>query len=104
MSNKKNEVLNKIESKDQCLVLFYATWCGFSQRFLPIFVEYQKSHPDQCLIVAIDELPDLCDQYDITVYPTVIQFRKGKTEKRLDSEPGVGLNKPQFEKFCKANP
>ena len=33
-----------IESKDEAIVLFYASWCPFSQRFLPIFEEYMRKH------------------------------------------------------------
>jgi thiol-disulfide isomerase/thioredoxin len=29
----------EIEGKDGAFVLFYATWCPFSQRFLPVFEE-----------------------------------------------------------------
>ena len=87
----------KIENKDQAFVLFYATWCPFSQRFLPIFEEYSKSNPKECLTVIVDEEPDLCEEYAIEYYPTVILFKEGKVHKRLNAQPGVGLNKKQFK-------
>jgi len=86
-----------IKNKDKAFVLFYATWCPFSQRFLPIFEEYSNTHPKECLSVVVDEAPDVCEEYAIEFYPTVIMFRKGKVHKRLDAEPGVGLNKKQFK-------
>jgi thiol-disulfide isomerase/thioredoxin len=96
---KENSFHDKIDAKDKAIVLFYATWCPFSQRFLPVFKEYQESNPDQCLSVIVDEEPELCDELGIEYYPTVIVFKKGKVSKRLDAEHGVGLNKKQFKEF-----
>jgi thiol-disulfide isomerase/thioredoxin len=90
---------DKIDNKDKAVVLFYATWCQYSQRFLPIFEEYSKSNPDECLSVIVDEEPDVCEEYDIAYYPTVIMFKKGKVHKRIDAEPGVGLNKKQLKEL-----
>jgi thioredoxin 1 len=87
----------EIADKDQAFVLFYATWCPFSQMFLPVFEEYSSKHPQQCLSVIVDEQPDVCDEYSIEYYPTVILFKNGKVHKRLDAKPGVGLNKKQLK-------
>jgi thioredoxin 1 len=96
-TNGKNPVLDEIGNKDKALVLFYATWCPFSQRFLPIFEEYSKNHPAECLSVIVDDKPEVCEEYGIDYYPTVILFQKGKVHKRLDAEPGIGLNKKQLK-------
>ena len=96
---KKSSFHEKIGSKDKVIVLFYATWCPFSQRFLPVFKEYSKNNPNECLSVIVDEDPDICEDYDIEYYPTVIMFKKGKVHKRLDAEPHIGLNKKQLKDF-----
>lgn len=83
----------------ETLVLFYAPWCGFSRRFLPTFEEYSKNCSKKCITVNKEENPELCDEYLIRYYPTVIWFKNGKVCKRLDSKPGIGLNKEQLEKF-----
>jgi thiol-disulfide isomerase/thioredoxin len=88
-----------IENRDKAIVLFYATWCPFSQRFLPVFEDYSKNNPKECLSVIVDEQPDVCEEYSIEYYPTVIMFKKGKVHKRLDAEPGIGLNKKQLQKL-----
>jgi hypothetical protein len=44
-----------------------------------------------------DDEPDVCEEYAIECYPTVIMFKKGKVHKRLDAEPGIGLNKKQLK-------
>jgi len=90
---------DQLKAKEKAYVLFYASWCPHSQRFLPIFKEYAKNNPDECVTVMIDSKPDLCEKYSIDYYPTVLLFKKGDIEKRLDATPGVGLTKEQLEKF-----
>jgi thiol-disulfide isomerase/thioredoxin len=92
---------DEIEGKDEAFVLFYATWCPFSQSFLPVFEEYARSNPQECMSVIVDDRPDLCEKYAIEYYPTVLFFKKGKIHKRLDAEPGVGLNKKQLAELTK---
>jgi thiol-disulfide isomerase/thioredoxin len=89
-----DEVLN---AKEKAYVLFYASWCPYSQRFLPIFQEYAKSNPEQCISVVIDDKPDVCEKYSIEYYPTVLLLSKGVVEKRLDAMPAVGLTKKQLK-------
>jgi len=95
----KVDVDDQLKNKEKAYVLFYASWCPHSQRFLPIFKEYAKSNPDECVSVMIDFKPDLCEKYSIDYYPTVLLFKKGEVEKRLDATPGVGLTKEQLEKL-----
>lgn len=83
-------------SKEKVFVLFYASWCPFSQRFLPIFEEYAKGNPHECISVVVDDKPDLCEKYLIDYYPTVLLFKKGEVYKRLDATPGAGLTKKQL--------
>ncbi|HXX88174.1 MAG TPA: thioredoxin family protein [Candidatus Acidoferrum sp.] len=100
MKTRKNSAFHEnIKDKDTATVLFYATWCPYSQEFLPIFEEYSKSNPKECLSLIADEEPDVFEEYAIEYYPTVIMFRKGKVHKRLNSEPHVGLNKKQLREF-----
>ena len=99
----KDDVDVALKSKEKAFVLFYASWCPHSQRFLPIFQEYAKSNPKQCLSIVIDDRPDLCDKYEIDYYPTVLLFRNGEVKKRLDATPGIGLTKKQLAELT-ANP
>ena len=92
---------DKVKTKPKCLVLFYASWCPFSQRFLPIFEDYAKKNPQSCLRVKIDDKPEVCEKYSVEYYPTVIVFEQGKITKRLDAAPGAGLNKKQFTELTK---
>ena len=92
----KSDIENVLKSKEKAFVLFYASWCPFSQRFLPIFEDYAKSNPQECMSVVIDDMPDLCEKYEIDYYPTVLLFKNGSVEKRLDATPGLGLTKKQL--------
>ena len=94
---KKIDLSDQVKGKEKAYVLFYATWCPFSQRFLPIFQEYAKKNPEECLSIIVDEDPEVCEEYAIDYYPTVIVFKKGRVHKRLDAEPGVGLDKRQLK-------
>jgi thioredoxin len=91
-----NDLETEFESKEKAFVLFYASWCPYSQRFLPVFQDYAKSNPLECISVVVDDKPELCDKYAIDYYPTVLLFKKGKVHKRLDAIPGVGLSKSQL--------
>jgi thiol-disulfide isomerase/thioredoxin len=91
--------IDEIGHRDRAFVLFYATWCPFSQRFLPIFEEYASSNPQECISVIVDDKPDICEEYSIDYYPTVILFRSGKVHRRLDAQLGIGLNKKQLREF-----
>jgi thioredoxin 1 len=90
------------KDKEKAYVLFYASWCPYSQRFLPIFQDYARTNPQECVSVVIDDKPDLCEKYEIEYYPTVLLFKKGTVAKRLDAEPGLGLTKKQLKELTSA--
>ena len=51
----------------------------------------------------VDDREELCDRYDINFYPTVLLFENGKVTKRLDGEPGEGLNEKQLKKLLETS-
>jgi thiol-disulfide isomerase/thioredoxin len=105
--NTGRELEDALKKKDNIFILFYASWCGFSQRFLPIFEKCAKDTSRQCYRMMIDELPWLCEKYQIEVYPTVIFFEKGIPTKRLDGIHGEGLSEQQFRELirtCESHP
>jgi thioredoxin-like negative regulator of GroEL len=94
--NTEQELENILKTKDSIFILFYAPWCPFSQRFLSTFEKCSRNTTRQCYRMMIDELPDLCEKYQVEVFPTVIFFEKGNVSKRLDGIHGVGLSEQQF--------
>ena len=90
-----------LKSKDRVVVLFYASWCPFSQRFLPVFEKYAQGQREKCLQVKTDDKASLCEKYSVDVVPTVLLFEKGKVKKRLDGVPGVGLDEKHLANLAK---
>jgi thioredoxin 1 len=90
-----------LKSKEKVFVLFYASWCGFSRRFLPVFDQFARDENHRCARIITDDKPDVCEKYSVDVVPTVILFEEGKVTKRLDGVPGVGLSEKQFKDFIK---
>lgn len=75
--NFKEEVLS---SCVPVLVDFYATWCGPCRMLAPIVEEIAEETDVRAKVgkVDVDENPELCDAYGISVVPTVIIFKDGK--------------------------
>ena len=95
------EALNHIlVTNESVLALFYASWCPFCRRFLPIFQEQEDRLNCESISVNIDDLMNpLWETYDIQVVPTVIYFRKEIVTRRLDGVLGIGLSRQQLETF-----
>jgi thioredoxin 1 len=92
----KFDLEEQLRSKDKAFVLFYATWCPYSQMFLPIFERHAEARGLQSVRVTIDDKASLFDRYGVEYMPTVIFFQNGKPSKRLDATPHVGLSEEQF--------
>lgn len=90
-----------IRSRDRLMVLFYASWCPFSQAFLPIYRERAAAGEPCYARILVDEGDALIEKYSIEVYPTVLYFEKGKVVHRLDGIFHRGLSKAQLEDFAR---
>ncbi len=93
------EDLNNILAKtEKVLVLFYASWCTYCTRFVPVFdAKIKGSQQTHVIHVLLDDYDNpLWDDYDIEAVPTIIFFENGKINKRLDGRSGVGLNEKQL--------
>jgi thiol-disulfide isomerase/thioredoxin len=95
--NSEKELEEILKTRNNIFILFYAQWCPFSQRFLPIFEKCNKDKKLRCYRMIIDENLRLCEKYSVEVFPTVIFFKEGKVSKRLDGIHGVGLNEQQLQ-------
>ena len=98
--NAEADIKKVLQTKDEAFVLFYETWCPFSQRFLPVFNKFAQTQTRECIKVIADYKLQLCDEYSIEVFPTVLFFEKGKVSKRLDGQAGIGLSKQQLDEFA----
>jgi thioredoxin 1 len=94
-----SEDLNGILQKtEKVLVLFYASWCPYCTRFVPVFDEKIRDFNNGNVIhVLLDDYDNpLWDDYEIDAVPTVLFFEKGKVSKRLDGRFGAGLKEEQL--------
>jgi thioredoxin 1 len=88
-----------LKTKKKMYALFYASWCQFSRKFLPIYEKCTVNSPTPCIRVMVDSREDLCEKYSIETYPTVLLFENGEISKRLDGEPGEGLDEKKLKKL-----
>ena len=99
-----NRDLTKTLDVTECLIaLFYASWCPFCTRFLPIFKKHSKREGHSYIMVQ-DDQEDMADKYSVKIYPTVLYFKDGIVSKRLDGEAGVGLDEKQLAEFIDSCP
>jgi thioredoxin 1 len=92
----KNEFRKVLGAHERVCVLFFASWCPYSRRFLPEFEKTAELYAKKFSSVKVDDQDDLCDEYSISVYPTVIFFDKGKVLDRVDGVLGVGIDVSRF--------
>ncbi len=95
-----NAILYKTE---KVLVLFYASWCPYCMRFVPVFDEKIRDFNNGNVIhVLLDDYDNpLWDDYEIDAVPTVLFFENGIVSKRLDGRFGAGLKEEQLNVWLK---
>ncbi len=86
-----------LKANDRIVALFYASWCPFCARFLPIFAK--QAGAGRNFIFVKDDDEEIAGRYAVDIYPTVIFFKGGKAVRRLDGKAGVGLNEKQLTEF-----
>jgi thioredoxin 1 len=81
------------------LAVFYATWCPFCRRFLPIFesIMMKRTNPQAALVDISDEDNPLWEPFEVEVVPTLVGFGDGVALVRKDGVAGVGLGIPELE-------
>lgn len=85
------------------IALFYASWCPFCIKFLPIFEKYAEKSQQMFLIVQDDE-ESIADKYSVKVYPSVLFFENGEIADRLDGVLRIGLDEKQLIDFINSRP
>ena len=88
----------QLKANDKVLALFYASWCPYCMRFVPVFDKKVVNFGVGDIIhVLLDDFDNpLWSDYSIDAVPTLIFFEKGKVCKRLDGKIGAGLNEKQL--------
>lgn len=96
----KNEgdLASALQANKKIQTLFYASWCPFCSRFLPVFRKKAETEEMKFLFVQDDE-ETLGGKYDVHVFPTVLFFENGVVSRRLDGKAGAGLTEEQLSAF-----
>ena len=95
------ELETAVRSFDRLMVLFYASWCPFSQAFLKTYLTH-ASAGDPCYArIIVDDGDPLVEKYGINVFPTVLFFEKGALVRRLDGTYHRGLSQGQLQDFAR---
>lgn len=95
------ELETVLRSRDRLFVLFYASWCPFSQVFLQTYRKHAVAGEPCYVRILVDDGDALTEKYAIEVFPTVLYFEKGKVVRRLDGVYHRGLSQGQLEDFAR---
>jgi len=95
------ELEEAIRSRAKLMVLFYASWCPFSQAFLKTFREHAAAGDPCYARIIVDDGDPLVEKFGISVFPTVLFFERGQMARRLDGIFHRGLSRDQLEDFAR---
>jgi thioredoxin-like negative regulator of GroEL len=104
--NNDRDLTETLRVKERVIAIFYASWCPFCAKFLPIFMKH-ASREGRGFILVQDDQEAMADRYAVKIYPTVLFFERGVVLKRLDGVAGVGLDEKQLTGFidsCSLSP
>lgn len=82
------------------LVMFYADWCPFCQKFKLTFESFANTSDKKIIFYAHminDDDDPLWDRFSINAVPTLIAFDGNAIISRRDSKMGIGLNKTDID-------
>jgi thiol-disulfide isomerase/thioredoxin len=81
------------------VAVFKTTWCKDCHYIEPFMPDVEKAYADKLAFVQIDrdELPDLCEKYNILGIPSFIGFRKGEELARFVSK--LRKTREEIEQF-----
>jgi len=87
------------------VVLYYATWCGYSIKFLPEWEKFENHMKQNMPTIKVtrmrceDGLEPQCKQKGVQGYPTVIFYKKDGSSIPFDVETAEERNFNNLQKF-----
>lgn len=94
----RDDLARAVAEQERLFLLFFASWCPFCTRFLPVYEQLAREK-EGCFMIALDDAETMADRYAVEVYPTVLFIEKGVVSKRLDGVPGIGLDQGMLARF-----
>jgi thioredoxin 1 len=101
--NDHSDLIKALGESERVIALFYASWCPFCTRFLPVFLQ-QAEQAGRPFLLVKDDQEAMAGAYSVKIYPTVLFFENGAVAKRLDGAPHVGLDEKQLTEFLSQCP
>ncbi|MBW6486794.1 MAG: thioredoxin family protein [Syntrophobacterales bacterium] len=99
----KQDLEKMLTARNRVIALWYASWCPFCRKFLPIFEKHAED-PGHNFLFVRDDQEILGEKYAVEIVPTVLFFENGAVAKRLDGVAAVGLTEKQLVEFIAACP
>ncbi|WP_370451779.1 thioredoxin family protein [Paenibacillus sp. 32O-W] len=108
-NTKEGTALNRIHSEQEfqeqvgqnkpTVAVFKAAWCKDCHFIDPFMPDVEQAYADKLTFVEIDrdELPDLCEKYNILGIPSFIVFRQGREVTRFVSK--LRKTREEIEQF-----
>lgn len=83
----------RLKRDGDAIVLFFADWCGYCRRYLPVFEAWAAKHDVPCLVAdaSDDDTSPLWDDFDLKVVPSIAAFKDGALVAKRDGRRGWGL-------------
>lgn len=72
---------DKLEIKEECLVIFSAKWCGPCRMLEPVLEEVKDKI--KIIKIDVDKNENLCKKYGVMSVPTLIHFKENEKEESI---------------------
>eukprot|EP00871_Galdieria_phlegrea_P005164 jgi/Galph1/5649/GphlegSOOS_G4280.1 len=74
-----------VGSSDNWLLEFYAPWCGYCQKFEPVYKKVAFRLKDAVKVGAVngEKYPELAQKYQVRGYPTILLFRLSNKKSKI---------------------
>jgi thiol-disulfide isomerase/thioredoxin len=105
MENLEADQIDAILTKtNKLLLMFYADWCPFCQKFkpmfesLPCFTDSQSNVKYRAYGATLNDNDNpLWERFSINSVPTLVAFDKARVVARRDARMGIGLTKSDLD-------
>lgn len=103
------ELFEKVAAKEQedayqpVLVNFYAHWCGFSKKLMPVWDQLEKELDDVKVVkMECTKKQNFCRRFGVAGYPTIILFHKDKMHTYSDGNRSFNKIKAWVDEITKS--